>query len=237
MDFIVEHFKLALQKYVTNQKLCDCIRTSWHAFNKYYLKTDEVTAYGAALLLAPHRRKAYIDRNWKPAWRKPVVDAARKLWVKEYKDKYTAEEGEEATDRNYELDEYDLWSRKQSSLNSIEDEFDHFINASPTNLPADTTALDWWLNPSNRVAYPSLYRMAIDILSIPPMSAEPERIFSGARRTISWQRMRLGPVNIERSECLKSWVRGGIILGWRREQLVRNKGGGEGLQEAVDLDK
>ena len=33
--------------------------------------------------------------------------------------------------------------------------------------------------------------------SIPPMSAEPERIFSGARRKTSWQRMRLGPVNIE----------------------------------------
>jgi len=63
IDFIVEHFKTSLKKYATNLKLCDCIRTSWHAFNKYYLKTDEVTAYGAALLLAPHRRKNYITRN------------------------------------------------------------------------------------------------------------------------------------------------------------------------------
>ena len=65
MDFIVEHFKTSLKKYATNPKLCDYIRTSWHAFNKYYLKTDEVTAYGAALLLAPHRQKNYITRNWK----------------------------------------------------------------------------------------------------------------------------------------------------------------------------
>ena len=130
---------------------------------------------------APHRRKAYIDRNWKPAQRKPVVNAARRLWVKEYKDKYIAREREEATDRNSELDKYNLWSRKQLSLNLIKDEFDYFVNASPTNLPADTTTLNQWLNPRNRAAYPSLYRIAIDILSIPPMSAKPEHIFLGAR--------------------------------------------------------
>ena len=62
--------------------------------------------------------------------------------------------------------------------------------------------------------------MAIDLLSVPPMSAKPERIFLGARRTISWQRMSLGHVNIERTECLKSWIRGGIVSGWRRELLV-----------------
>ena len=65
IDFIVEHFKISLEKYATNPKLCDCIRISWHAFDKYYLKTDEVTAYSAALLLAPHWRMNYITCNWK----------------------------------------------------------------------------------------------------------------------------------------------------------------------------
>ena len=49
--------------------------------------------------------------------------------------------------------------------------------------------------------------MAIDILSIPSMLVEPERVFSSARRMISWERMRLGSVNIERTKCLKSFVR------------------------------
>jgi hypothetical protein len=52
--------------------------------------------------------------------------------------------------------------------------------------------------------------MAIDILSIPAMSDEPERVFSGARRTISWERAQLSAENIERMECLKSWQRSGI---------------------------
>ena len=63
--------------------------------------------------------------------------------MKEYKDKYTSRAGEEeAVTRDQEPDEYDLWNKKQSILNTIEDEFKHFINASPTNLPAGTTALD-----------------------------------------------------------------------------------------------
>ena len=63
MDFIVEHFKTSLKKYATNPKLCDYIYTSWHTFNKYYLKTDKVTTYGAALLLAPYWQKNYITHN------------------------------------------------------------------------------------------------------------------------------------------------------------------------------
>jgi len=54
MDFIVEHFKTSLKKYAINPKLCNYIHTSWHAFNKYYLKTDKVTTYGVALLLVPY---------------------------------------------------------------------------------------------------------------------------------------------------------------------------------------
>ena len=54
MDFIIQYFKKSLEKYAMNLRLCDCIRTSWHAFNKYYFKTDKVTAYGAALLLTPY---------------------------------------------------------------------------------------------------------------------------------------------------------------------------------------
>ena len=45
------------------------------------------------------------------------------------------------------------------------------------------------------------------------MSADPERTFSGGRRTISWDRMLLGVPTIERGEFLKSWIRSGITAG------------------------
>jgi hypothetical protein len=45
--------------------------------------------------------------------------------------------------------------------------------------------------------------MAIDILLIPAMSDEPERVFSGARRTVSWDRAQMGADTLEITECLK----------------------------------
>jgi len=53
--------------------------------------------------------------------------------------------------------------------------------------------------------------MAIAILSIPPESAEAERVFSGARRTCAWYRLRLSCSTIELIECIGSWLRQGII--------------------------
>ena len=47
--------------------------------------------------------------------------------------------------------------------------------------------------------------MAIDILSIPAMSDEPERVFSGARRTVSWDRGQMKAKTLEQVECLKHW--------------------------------
>ena len=43
------------------------------------------------------------------------------------------------------------------------------------------------------------------------MSDEAERVFSGARRTISWDRSQLSPKTIEAVECLKHWKKNGIL--------------------------
>ena len=71
------------------------------------------------------------------------------------------------------------------------------------------------------------------------MSAEAERVFSGARRTISWDRARLSARTIERLECLKNWLKsklshgvflaeGGGVIGAGGVGLVveRAEGGG-----------
>ena len=33
--------------------------------------------------------------------------------------------------------------------------------------------------------------------------------------------MKLGPVNIKRIECLKSWIRTGLVAGWRKELMMK----------------
>jgi hypothetical protein len=49
--------------------------------------------------------------------------------------------------------------------------------------------------------------MALDVLLIPAMSVDPERLFSGAKITISGRRNRLGILTVEALECLKSWLK------------------------------
>ena len=53
--------------------------------------------------------------------------------------------------------------------------------------------------------------MAIDILSIPPMSDKLERVFLGACCMVSWDRGQIEPETIEMRECLKHWKRSGIL--------------------------
>jgi hypothetical protein len=70
----------------------------------------------------------------------------------------------------------------------------------------------WWLLPEQQRDYPNLSRMALDILSIPAMSASIERLFSSANITVSDRRNQLIPNTIEVIENLKSWqkMKGGV---------------------------
>jgi hAT family C-terminal dimerisation region len=156
------------------------------------------------------RRKSYIEQNWEKKWQKPVLERARKLWQEEYlqRDTQTAvtlpSRDSPPID---ELDEFALIEKKMDVVKlarSVNDEFESFITATPFEI--STTALEWWINPQQRQAYPFLSRMAIDLFSVPAMSAEAERVFSGARKIISWDRSRLGGTRIESLECLKHWM-------------------------------
>jgi hypothetical protein len=43
------------------------------------------------------------------------------------------------------------------------------------------------------------------------MSDKPERVFSGARRTITWDKAQLNPDTIEVKELLQDWKRTDIL--------------------------
>ena len=67
--------------------------------------------------------------------------------------------------------------------------------------------ISWWMSPAQRSRFPLLSSMAIDIFSISAMSSETERVFSGAKHTISDERSSLHIDTIKALECLKSWFR------------------------------
>lgn len=62
-----------------------------------------------------------------------------------------------------------------------------------------------------RFEYPKLSRMALDVMTVPAMSAECERLFSAAGLMVTPLRNRMDAGTIGLIQTLRSWLRAGII--------------------------
>jgi hypothetical protein len=60
------------------------------------------------------------------------------------------------------------------------------------------------------ITIPTVRQMAFDLLSIPAMSAETERVFSDTKLMIPPQRTRLGADIVEAQKCEKAWLKAGL---------------------------
>lgn len=190
----------------------------WFILSKYYRLTDEVPVYAAALLLDPRKRLAYIKQNWPKEWHEDTIALATAFWQKGFNCEQLS--GHPSTPTSMpppsanKPNQLAILSKKLEvkTINaSARDDFTSFINSSATDIPPDCTPLEWWCQPQQRKQYPKLSRMAISILSIPAESSEPERTFSGTRRTCSWDRLRITCRTIEMIECTGHWLRQGLI--------------------------
>lgn len=153
-------------------------------------------------------------KNWPKSWHKPVLESVQNYWEDHYQGLPLTTTTPQLRDQTQRLDEYDLLARELDVISpamSELDEYQSFTAQPPVHI--DCSPLAWWLREEQQQTYPRLAQMAVDILSIPAMSAEPERVFSGVRRTISWDRCQLGSRTIERGECMKSWIKSGITQG------------------------
>jgi hypothetical protein len=65
-------------------------------------------------------------------------------------------------------------------------------------------AIAWWSEQRQRQLYQNLHRMALDILTLPAMSAEPKSLFSETKKIITSERHLLLPSTIEAIEGIKS---------------------------------
>lgn len=210
MDILVQHYEQSRVSSSKPQMRANILK-SWRVFDKYFAKTVDAPVYAAALILHPSRRVHYITQNWRKEWQQPAFDSVKALWMS-YRDcdhTVLAPSFSPVETLTRELDIFDTIAKNYEVKQSNQDEYELYIQESVT--PITGSALDWWLADERRKAWPRLSQLAIDILSIPAMSDEPERVFSGARRTISWDRMQLGVENIEKTQCLKSWLKSGLV--------------------------
>ena len=110
-------------------------------------------------------------------------------------------------------------------------------NEAPVNI-GKISAREWWLSAPQRAQFPLLSRMAINLLSIPAMSSETERVFSLTKKTISQGRWNLRPNTIEALECLKSLFLAGYYTQEELHEVLRLQEEAErlDLEETERLD-
>ncbi|KAF6515003.1 hypothetical protein HZS61_008783 [Fusarium oxysporum f. sp. conglutinans] len=199
-------------KYVNNARMVNSVHMGWWVLSKYYEESDKNPIYATALLLHPEKRRRYLDRHWAEEWRQTAIAGARRHWAK-YKDRpLSSDSAARLSNERREVTPYERIKQSMSVLDEPgdEDEFEKFVNSPPRHMTTNTP-LEWWCREEQRIEYPRLHQMAIDILSVPAMSDDPERVFSCARRTISWDRARLSTDTIEKLQCLSNWVKNDLI--------------------------
>ena len=197
---------------------------------KYWNKTERAPAYIAAIVLDPTEKWSYFE-HWDDDWRPDMKSAMTQLWHSTYSSsislpaKSPSPELPAADSQN----SFFQWQHRRQGNQEAVDELDQYLSELLMTR-SKASALDWWTRPEQRMRFPLLSKMAIDIYSIPAMSSEPERVFSGAKHTISDQRNSLKGSTIEMLECLKSWFRIGIYTEQDLHEIVTAEGDGMDME-------
>jgi hAT family C-terminal dimerisation region len=205
-----------------DRELTARIKHCWDKLAGYYELTDESPYYAAALILHPEYRTTYIMSRWITQWVDTALSAVKALWLQfkvSHEQCPPAASSSETTAEGSaepELDEYDRIRKELRGLviqgTAAKDEYDIYCAETPYEI-GGMTAVKWWAAEEQRKRFPVLCRFAFLVLSAQAMSDEPERVFSGARRVVSWERMSIGEKGMERSACLKSWLQNSTLDG------------------------
>lgn len=217
MDFLLKQFKTVKEKYASDPFMSPCCNSGWAKLDKYYSLTDRSPVYIAALVLSPQWKWDYIDNNWPSDWREPCQKQMSDFWTKEYKSTAVTVPTQTSEAYNGVKNSFHKWAQQRRGTCLNQDEYTKYL-LTPI-VPEVTDPRSWWLKPTQRKSYPALSIIALDVLSIPAMSAEPERLFSGTKITITDRRNRMGIESIKATECLKSWLSKGSRVAFTDNDL------------------
>jgi hypothetical protein len=214
IDFLLDAFSNELTKAEEedNLPLAAMVKCGWETLDKYFSLTDRTPGYVAAVVLHPQRTWQYFHLRWKQEWIVPAKRAVEALWKEEYKAAAVAalnsRMDNHADDVN--LNPFELWlsssSTAQGGVPVPPDEYQDYCAMGPeTSFKDAPAAIAWWCEPRQRRRFPNLHRTAVDLLSIPAMSAEPERLFSECKRILTTDRYTMHADTLEAVEGLKSF--------------------------------
>ncbi|KAM4061276.1 transposase-like protein [Hirsutella rhossiliensis] len=200
------------------------VELGWKKLEKYYIKLVECPVYYAAVALHPALRLQWFEEAWahRPEWVLEARRIVRGIWERDYKSLILSDDEaipmvkRRKVDDLNEFQQFRLRHRLQAGQTATTrrgpptaDEFDRWT----VDIGADdgdiTDPFQYWQLKES--TYPRLARMAFDMLSIPPMSAECERAFSFAGLMVTRLRSRLQANTINAGQAIRSWLKAGLI--------------------------
>ncbi|KAF6528009.1 hypothetical protein HZS61_008311 [Fusarium oxysporum f. sp. conglutinans] len=222
----LEDYKAMAERFPDAEHFRININLGWQKLDKYYQLLSETPIYYTGLALHPAYRWKWFDRKWagNPEWIRQAKRIVHDVWHYEYREtrlpRMAVNDEKPAPKRrktySNPFQEYLEENRcaapatqGDDSLEPFEDEYQHWISNHESGDAQVRDPLAYWHE--KRFKYPRLSRMALDFLTIQPMSAECERLFSAAGRMVTPLRSRLEAQVIGTCQVLRSWLRAGII--------------------------
>lgn len=100
--------------------------------------------------------------------------------------------------------DFDVYLSELTSNQQVKSELDQYLEESLLPRVQDFDVLGWWK--VNRPNYPTLSRMAADILMIPVSTVGPDSVFDTVSSKMDSYRTSLRPTTLESLICAKDWL-------------------------------
>jgi hypothetical protein len=189
------------------------VNNAWAKLDEYYNLTNDSPVYVAALVLHPGHKWKYINERWdRDDWKKSAKDDFKSFYERYWQNREVEADSQPVKEErpgSREYDEFQAWMTPHGYYTSQDvavDDYDSYLIAPPMKI---SNPITWWRE--HQATYPKLAQMAFDLLSIPAMSAECERVFSQAKLVVNDMRNRMTDDTIDAIQCLKNWSSQGAI--------------------------
>ncbi|EAQ93229.1 hypothetical protein CHGG_01464 [Chaetomium globosum CBS 148.51] len=225
----LERAKARVEDLVDGEHVAINVNNAWMKLDKYYEKIGQSPLIYAATALHPRHRWGRFEawREHHADWIEPAKLQVRELWRQQYRD--LPVEQKEASEPPTKIPR--LSSNRFAIFRTQERTPTNSAPTSPSPFPSPALVeLDeferWQLDNSDfdryeedpraywhkrRNTYPRLARMALDLHTVLPMSAEVERLFSVTGHMVTPLRNRLQANTISLCQILRSWYDAGVI--------------------------
>lgn len=170
----------------------------------------------AAVVLDPTQKWEYFIDQWanRPDWLTTWKEKIEAFWEQDYKVDESESFNSSTPSDELSQNSYVAHLQSKQAGRGPKDEYRRYISTPVVDNIHDPRA--WWLESTQQRQFPTLSRMALDLLTIPAMSADAERLFSSSKLQSIDSRNRLSLEVLEQLECLKSWMN---LANWYEDEV------------------